>query len=144
MNASVIGIADFNRDGVEDVISGATSGGTGSIYLAKTSDGIAPLIGFSLTSIADARQALPLLESKRELLLAQRAEIGASMARLEFTKTALNTRIEAFQAAESRIRDADIAQEAANLTRLQIQQQAATAVLAQANQQPALLLNLLR
>jgi flagellin len=45
--------------------------------------------------------------------------------------------------AESRIRDADIAAEAAELTRLNILQQAGTAILAQANQQPQLALQLL-
>ena len=46
-------------------------------------------------------------------------------------------------AAESRIRDADVAAEAAELTRLSILQQAGTAILAQANQQPSLALQLL-
>ena len=49
-----------------------------------------------------------------------------------------------FSAAESRIRDADIAAEAGNLIRVQILQQAATSVLAQANQAPQLALTLLR
>jgi flagellin len=50
---------------------------------------------------------------------------------------------ENFQAAESVIRDVDVASESAELTRLSILQQAATAVLAQANQQPRLALQLL-
>jgi flagellin len=47
-------------------------------------------------------------------------------------------------ASESRIRDVDVAEEAANLTRLNILQQAGTAVLAQANQLPSLALQILR
>ena len=50
---------------------------------------------------------------------------------------------ENFAAAESRIRDVDVAAEAAELTRLNILQQAGAAVLAQANQQPSLALSLL-
>ncbi|NLF24444.1 MAG: flagellin, partial [Deltaproteobacteria bacterium] len=49
-----------------------------------------------------------------------------------------------FAAAESQIRDTDVAQQAAELTRLNILQQAGSAVLAQANQQPSLALTLLR
>ena len=51
---------------------------------------------------------------------------------------------ENFAAAESRIRDVDVASEAAELTRLSILQQAGASVLAQANQQPQLALSLLR
>jgi flagellin len=51
---------------------------------------------------------------------------------------------ENLQASESRIRDVDVAEEAANLTRLNILQQAGTAVLAQANQLPSLALQILR
>ena len=54
-----------------------------------------------------------------------------------------NAAAENFQAARSRILDADIASESAELVRTQILQQAASAVLAQANQQPALALQLL-
>jgi flagellin len=57
---------------------------------------------------------------------------------------ALTVSRENFAAAESRIRDVDVASEAAELTRLNILQQAGAAVLAQANQQPSLALNLLR
>jgi flagellin len=51
---------------------------------------------------------------------------------------------ENFSAAESQIRDVDVAAEAAELTRLNILQQAGAAILAQANQQPTLALQLLR
>jgi flagellin len=51
---------------------------------------------------------------------------------------------ENFNAAESRIMDVDVAEESSQLTRLSILQQAGTAILAQANQQPQLALQLLR
>jgi flagellin len=57
--------------------------------------------------------------------------------------TNLTVARENFAAAESQIRDTDVAQQAAELTRLGILQQAGSAVLAQANQQPALALSLL-
>ena len=63
--------------------------------------------------------------------------------RLSVAANTIQSTVENFQAAESRIRDADIAQEAAELVRLQILQQASASVLAQANTQPALALQLL-
>lgn len=73
----------------------------------------------------------------------RRGTLGATESRLASAINTLSTyRIEA-AAAESRIRDADVAAEAAELTRLTILQQAATAVLAQANQQPQIALQLL-
>jgi flagellin len=62
---------------------------------------------------------------------------------LEVTISNLQVARENFKAAESRIRDVDVASEAAELTRLNILQQAGAAVLAQANQQPQLALQLL-
>ena len=72
-----------------------------------------------------------------------RGTLGAAESRLEVTISNLQVARENFQAAESRIRDVDVASEAAELTRLTILQQAGTAVLAQANQQPQLALSLL-
>lgn len=66
------------------------------------------------------------------------------MSRFEGITTLLDSNITNTSAAKSRIMDADIAAETANLTRLQIQQQAATAMLAQANQNQSLVLKLLQ
>ena len=74
----------------------------------------------------------------------RRADAGASLARLEFTANQLNTSVENSSASRSRIRDADYAQETAALSRQQILQQSATAMLAQASQLPQLALQLLR
>lgn len=74
----------------------------------------------------------------------RRADAGASLARLEFTANQLNTSVENSSASRSRIRDADYAQETAALSRQQILQQSATAMLAQASQMPQMVLQLLR
>ncbi|MCB0329104.1 MAG: flagellin FliC [Bdellovibrionales bacterium] len=73
-----------------------------------------------------------------------RGQVGASEARLNTAVSYLQIVRENFVAAESRVRDADIAQEVAELVRLQVIQQAGAAVLAQANQQPAIALGLLQ
>jgi len=72
-----------------------------------------------------------------------RGALGATESRLRLAVSNLSVARENFAAAESRIRDLDVAEEAANLTRLTILQNAGAAVLAQANQAPALALKLL-
>lgn len=76
-------------------------------------------------------------------LTANRGTLGAAESRLGVAINSLQVARENFASAESQIRDVDVAEEAANLTRLNILQQAGAAVLAQANQQPALALSLL-
>jgi flagellin len=74
----------------------------------------------------------------------QRAELGAIQNRFEHTINNLNTSVENLSAAESRIRDTDMAQEMTNFSRTQILSQAGTAMLAQANQASQGILQLLR
>lgn len=77
-------------------------------------------------------------------IAAIRAELGAWMNRLEFTIENLDINSENLAAANSRIRDADMAQEMMRFTQTNVLQQAAISMLAQANQQPQNLLQLLR
>jgi flagellin len=74
----------------------------------------------------------------------QRAEFGAVQNRLDHTLANLATYHENLVASESRVRDADMAQEMVDFTKLQILQQAGTSMLAQANQVPQSVLTLLR
>ena len=90
-----------------------------------------------------ARNALDAVNAAISSLASTRGELGSTQARLEVTVTNLAVARENFASAESRIRDVDVATEAAELTRLGILQQAGAAVLAQANQPPALALSLL-
>jgi flagellin len=71
-----------------------------------------------------------------------RARLGAQTNRLEYTINNLQTTRENMSAAESRIRDTDMASEMTNLTRQQILMQSSTAMLAQANAQPQSILSL--
>ena len=77
-------------------------------------------------------------------LNATRAKYGAIQNRLEFTVRSLDISSENLSAAESRIRDADMAKEMMNFTKANVLQQAATSMLAQANQAPMNVLQLLR
>jgi flagellin len=97
-----------------------------------------------LGSQAAARSALDAVKASISSLTRQRGTLGSAESRLNVAITNLQVARENFSAAESRIRDVDVASEAAELTRLNILQQAAAAVLAQANQQPQLALQLLQ
>ena len=134
---------DFNGDGVLDILTTDKNSDTASVLLGSTREGVNPLLNFSLKTKSESLQALAPLDRKLDSLNAQRGYIGAFQSRLDVASNVLQVSTENFRAAESRIRDADIAKEAAELVRTQILQQAASAVLAQANQQPALALQLL-
>lgn len=90
-----------------------------------------------------ARLALDAVNAAIQSVAQVRGGLGATESRLRLAISNLGVARENFAAAESRIRDLDIAEEAANLTRLTILQNAGAAVLAQANQAPALALKLL-
>jgi flagellin len=91
-----------------------------------------------------SRIALDAVNSAISSLAATRGVLGAVESRLNVAIQSLTVARENFASAESRIRDVDVASEAAELTRLSILQQAGASVLAQANQQPSLALSLLR
>jgi flagellin len=76
-------------------------------------------------------------------ITSERSNLGAMQNRLEFTIENLDIASENLSAAESRIRDADMAREMMRLTQANVLQQAATAMLAQANQAPQSVLQLL-
>ncbi len=91
-----------------------------------------------------SRMALDAVNAAISSLASTRGVLGAVESRLNVAITNLSVARENFASAESRIRDVDVASEAAELTRLSILQQAGASVLAQANQQPSLALSLLQ
>lgn len=90
-----------------------------------------------------ALNALDSLQSLLNLLNDKRSQIGASQSRIGAAVEVIRTSGENYAAAESRIRDADVAQESAALTRFSILQQVGASILAQATIQPQLALLLL-
>ncbi|MCL2575854.1 MAG: flagellin [Defluviitaleaceae bacterium] len=95
------------------------------------------------TSHANFNAAITAINTNIDDISALRAGLGAVQNRLEFTIDNLNIASENLSAAESRIRDADMAQEMMRLTQANVLGQAATAMLAQANQAPQSVLQLL-
>jgi flagellin len=88
--------------------------------------------------------SLASIETAIENVATQRAKLGAVQNRLEYTSNNLGTTVENLTAAESRIRDTDMASEMVALTKNQILLQSSQAMLAQANSAPQGVLSLLR
>lgn len=99
---------------------------------------------YSGTDASSVSTMLGLIDDAINAVSVQRGEFGALQNRLEHTINNLGTASENLTAAESRIRDVDMAQEMMEFTKDNILNQAATAMLAQANQQPQTVLQLLR
>jgi len=99
--------------------------------------------GLTVSTYAHAQSALSLIQSAIQKVSNQRATLGAIQNRLEHTINNVGVNAENLSASESRIRDADMAQEMTNFTKQQIMVQAGTAMLAQANSLPQNVLKLL-
>jgi len=98
----------------------------------------------SLSSANQSDMTISLVDRALQIINKQRADLGAYQNRLEHTARGLMIAYENTQASESRIRDADMAEEMVSFTKNQILQQSGTAMLAQANLKPQSVLALLR
>lgn len=113
-----------------------------SLDTDATADAIG-ISGLSMDSKDSARDLLSTVDEAVAKVGAMRANFGAIQNRLESTTNNLDIQIENLSAAKSRISDADIAHESAELASAQVLQQASVSVLAQANQFPGLALKLI-
>lgn len=104
----------------------------------------AAVSGMDLKTQSGASTALSQIETQINAVSAARSYLGANQNRLEYTIKNLDTYAENLQASESRIRDVDMAKEMSEYTKNNILQQAAQSMLAQANQAPQGVLQLLR
>lgn len=105
--------------------------------------GALDLTALSLTSASGATDAITTIDSAIDAVNGSRATLGAVQNRLEATSRTLAVSVENLSAANSRIRDVDVALETAELARYQILSQAGVAIASQANQVPQLALSLL-
>jgi len=129
-----VGIAATTNDRISASIADMHATGLGG---ATTLDGV------SLTTKAGAQSALAVLDEAITDVSSARANVGALQNRLQTTIANLATAKENLSAANSRIRDIDVASESANMTKSNILMQAGVSVLAQANQSPSVALSLL-
>lgn len=109
--------------------------------MSSTSIGVG---GADVSTQDAANKAIDMVDSAVKIVSMQRAGLGALQNRLEYTVNNLTTTNENLTAAESQIRDTDMATEMINYTKNNILQQASQAMLAQANQQPQAILQLLQ
>lgn len=112
--------------------------------LVGTGTNEADTVGVDITTQANADAAITLVNTAIETVSAERSKLGATQNRLEHTINNLSTSSENLTAAESRIRDTDMAKTMMEQTKNSILSQAAQAMLAQANQAPQGVLQLLR
>jgi flagellin len=123
---------------------GANEGQTMSVSISSMLSSDLGVDNLNLTSQAGAEDAITTVDEAIKRVSAERSKLGAYQNRLEHTIANLGTSSENLTAAESRIRDVDMAKEMMNYTKNNILTQAATAMLAQANQQPQSVLQLLQ
>lgn len=125
---------------------GAESGQTLALDAAEfdLSSVQASVAAYDLTTQTGAQAALDDIQNQINAVSAARSYLGANQNRLEHTIKNLDTYSENLQSSESRIRDVDMAKEMMEFTKANILQQAATSMLAQANQAPQGVLQLLR
>lgn len=102
------------------------------------------LNGLSVANLRSARGAIERVDAAILVVARQRGDLGAIQNRLQFTQANIENSIENLAAAESSIRDADMAAEISAFTRSQILTQASTAMITQANSIPQTALQLLQ
>lgn len=115
-----------------------------SATVTNGSDNIATDFALDISTNDNATAAVKIIDTAVNAVSSERAKMGAYQNRLEHTISNLGTSSENMTAAESRIRDVDMAKEIMSFQKNNILAQAATSMLAQANQQPQAVLQLLR
>jgi flagellin len=131
-----VGIYNSSSDRLSMSITKLTASTLGSTSLHVASA--------SLSTAAKAQSAIGVFDKAIQQLSQARAKVGSTQNRMQVTLSNLASSHENLSAANSRIRDVDVASETAAMTRSQILSQAGIAVLAQANQMPSAALSLLQ
>lgn len=153
---SLVANGGFTLSGIAGVASGVTGASLSSASLAgnisgavgasPTANSFADVFtagGISVSSQANAQAVMAGMDSLIAVVDKKRAELGAVQNRFQSTIRNQSNIAENLSAAKSRIKDTDFAQETANLTKMQILQQASQTILSQANQRPQAALSLL-
>ena len=131
------------KDNATVAAIGANEGQTLDISIGRLDTKSMGIDGVNVATFDDAQSSITKLDMALEQISKARATAGAQMNRLEYTISNLNTTRENMVAAESRIRDLDIAQASSDMAAQQVLMQSATAMLAQANQIPSYAMQLL-
>ena len=135
---------DLRCEGAATILVGANTGQSLNISIDNMDAQSLGVKNIDVSSQKAANIAIKTIDTATAMVSAQRSKIGALENRLNSIIDNLTTSSQNMTAAESRIRDVDMASEMANYTKLSVLNQAATAMLAQANQLPQQVLTLLR
>lgn len=125
-------------------LSGASSIAVTIATISTTAVGAQDLTGVDLTTQDNAAAAISTIRDAINGVSSQRGDIGAGINRLQSAVAVLQTQSQNTQAAESAVRDANVAQEVSRLVSYQILAQSGVAALAQANTNSQVVLNLMR
>ncbi len=148
----IAAVTEFNgmsllASGTADLQVGTESGSdhqiTVTLQAATASDLSTDLGTATLATVSGARSAMDAIDTAINEVSSIRSDFGVIQNRLEVTMDRLHTAEENLGAAESRIRDADIASETSAMTRGQILMQAGVSMLAQSNQLPSIAMSLI-
>jgi flagellin len=135
---------DLRTDGSVTFQIGANTGQNLNISIENMSASALGVNELGISNQGQANVAIKVIDTAIQKVSAERSKLGSYQNRLDHTINNLGTSSENLTAAESRIRDVDMAKEMMNQTKNSILSQAAQAMLAQANQQPQGVLQLLR
>jgi len=144
---STVTLISNNQAGITVSTSTAaalTASGLTAAYTAATATAGAGVSSLDLSTVPGSQNALNTLDAAISTVNQTRAQLGAYQNRLQFAVSDLQIGSDNLSASRSRILDTDYAAETTNLAKSQIVSQAATAMLAQANQQPQTVLALLK
>jgi flagellin len=136
--------ADLVANGTATVSIAATGSGAATFTSGILTNEAAAGAGINVSSQSAANNAITAIDNAINTVSQERSKLGAYSNRLDHTIANLGTSSENLTSAESRIRDVDMAKEMATFSKNNILAQAAQAMLAQANQQPQQVLQLLR
>lgn len=138
----IYAVVDEGGAGISVQSSSTYTWAQGGATTVTTNAASAPESSAAITSGAEA--AITALSNAVTRLGAVQGKVGTGQNKLQYAIQLAQSQVAGFSAAESRIRDADVAAEAANLTKAQVLQQASLAAMAQANSAPQAVLALLR
>jgi len=143
-NDSTIVTGTIDLASTKGALSYANATNTDVFAAASGAGTFTSLASVDISTAAGASAALNVIDSALSQINSGRADLGAVQNRFSSTIANVQSTSENLTASRSRIQDADFAQETANLSRAQVLQQAATAMLSQANQLPQQVLQLLK
>jgi flagellin len=158
MKAEVTRIVDSTKFNGKDLLSGAANpidfqvgiDNTASDRLTVTFGNVSlTTLGINASTVGGAtptssQAAIDEVDAAIAIVSSRRADFGAALNRMQVTVSNLQSMRTNLSAAHSRIRDVDVAEESSQLARTQVLNQAATAILSQANQSPQMALQLLK